>query len=137
MLFRSLREGNQVYRLDFKAGTIHHVAGTGAKGFTGDGGPAKLATLSGPKGIAVGADGGVYLADTENHGIRRIDIRSGMIESVVGDGRPGDGPDGDASSARLKRPHGVFVEANGDVLVGDSENHKVRRLRRTGGEPGR
>ena len=55
-----LREGNAVYRLELERGTIHHVAGTGKKGFTGNGGPAKKATLSGPKGIAVGR-GEIYI----------------------------------------------------------------------------
>jgi streptogramin lyase len=65
-MWLALREGNAVYRLELDKGTIHHVAGTGKKGFTGNGGPAKKATLSGPKGIAVGPKGNIYLADTES-----------------------------------------------------------------------
>src|SRR5688500_4609040 len=59
-LWLATREGNQVFRFDLQSGTIHHVAGTGKKGYTGDGGPARDATLNGPKGLAVGADGRVY-----------------------------------------------------------------------------
>jgi streptogramin lyase len=74
-LWLALREGNAIYRMDLKAGTIHHVAGTGQKGFTGNGGPAKQATLSGPKGLSLGPAGNVYFADTESHTIRMVDVR--------------------------------------------------------------
>ena len=129
-LWLALREGNQVFRLDLRNGTIHHAAGTGAKGFSGHGGPARLATLSGPKGLAIAANGDVYLADTESHSICRIDARTGTLELVAGTGEKADGPDGDALQCRLGRPHGVFVDADGSVLVGDSESHRVRVLRR-------
>src|SRR6185503_2425546 len=93
-LWLALREGNQVLKLDLKTGTIHHVAGTGKKGFTGNGGPAKAATLSGPKGIAVAPNGNIYLADTESHSIRMMDLKKGTLELVAGTGELGDGPDG-------------------------------------------
>jgi streptogramin lyase len=124
-----LREGNSIYRLDPEAGTIHHVAGTGQKGFTGNGGPAKQATLSGPKGIGVAPDGKVYFADTESHSIRMIDVRKGTIELVAGTGERGDGPEGDPLKCRLARPHGIFVDADGAIFIGDSENHRVRVIR--------
>lgn len=127
-LYLALREGNQVYRMDLKSGTLHHLAGTGKKGFTGNGGPAKKATLSGPKGIALGPDGDIYLADTESHTVRVIRARSGLLEVVIGDGNRGDGPDGDPLRCRTARLHGVFVDSNGSIYVGDSENHKVRML---------
>ena len=114
-----------------KAGVIHHVAGTGKTGFAGNGGPAKLATLSGPKGLAVSPlDGNVYLADTESHSIRMIDDNTGAIELVAGTGEKGDGPDGDPLKCKHARPHGVFVDADGTVYIGDSENHRVRVIRR-------
>ncbi len=125
----ALREGNAVYRIAMKEKTLHHIAGTGEMGYTGDGGPAKQASLSGPKGISVGPDGGVYIADTESHTIRRIDLVSGVIETLVGDGSRHDGPDGDPLGCRLARPHGVFVAADGAVYIGDSENHRVRVVR--------
>lgn len=130
-LWVALREGNQVVRLDFKSGRLSVEAGTGAKGVGGNGGPAREATLSGPKGISIGPDGNVYIADTEGHAIRRIVRSTGAMELVAGDSRAGDGPDGPASKAHLNRPHGVFVDAKGDVYVGDSEAHRVRRVRRT------
>jgi sugar lactone lactonase YvrE len=129
-LWLALREGNQVFKLDLKAGTIHHIAGTGQKGFTGNGGPAKLATLSGPKGIALSPDGTkVYLADTESHTIRYVDMKTGNLELLCGTGEKGDGPDGDPLKCKMGRPHGVFVDADGTVFVGDSEAHRIRVIR--------
>jgi streptogramin lyase len=125
-LWLALREGNAVYRLDMVKGTIHHAAGTGQKGFTGNGGPAKQATLSGPKGISIGPDRNVYFADTESHSIRRINIKSGNLELVAGTGQRGDGPDGDPLLCKLSRPHGIFVDRDGTIIIGDSENHRVR-----------
>lgn len=129
-LWLALREGNAVYKLDRKAGVIRHVAGTGKQGFTGNGGPAKEATLSGPKGLSIGPDGNVYLADTESHSIRMIDVKRGTLELIAGTGERGDGPDGDARQCRMNRPHGVFVDADGSVLVGDSEAHRLRAIQR-------
>jgi streptogramin lyase len=128
-MYLALREGNAVYRLDMQKQTIHHVAGTGDKGYSGDGGPARQAVLNGPKGIAVAPDGSVYIADTESHTIRRIDVKTGTIDTVAGTGSRGDGPDGAPRSCGLARPHGVFVDRRGVVYIGDSENHRVRTLR--------
>lgn len=127
-LFLALREGNAVYRIDLENQTLHHIAGTGKSGYAGDGGPAKQALLSGPKGVALGPNGDIYLADTESHTIRVIHRKSGMIETVVGDGQKGDGPDGDPQNCRMNRPHGVFVDQNGAVYIGDSSNNKVRKF---------
>lgn len=128
-MYVALREGNAVYRLAMKTMTLHHVGGTGEKGYTGDGGPATAATLAGPKGIEVGPDSAVYLADTENHAIRRIDLETGIISTVAGDGSRRDGPDGDPLKCGLDRPHGVYVDRAGNVFIGDSENHRVRVVR--------
>jgi streptogramin lyase len=127
-LWLALREGNAVYKLDLKDGTIHHFAGTGAKGFTGNGGPARQATLSGPKGLSIGPDGNVYLADTESHSIRMLDLARKTIELVAGTGARGDGPDGPPLTCQLARPHGIYVDATGAVYIGDSEAHRVRLI---------
>jgi DNA-binding beta-propeller fold protein YncE len=128
-LWLALREGNAVYRLDLARGSIHHVAGTGTKGFSGDGGPATSAALNGPKGIAVGPKGDVFVVDTENHAIRVINPRTGTISLVAGNGTRGDGPEGDAMKCAMNRPHGVFVDSDGAVLIGDTETHRVRIVR--------
>jgi streptogramin lyase len=127
-LYLALREGNAVYRIDPKTKTLHHVAGTGRQGYTGDGGPAKTAQLAGPKGVAIGPQGDIYLADTESHTIRVIRQKTGVIETVIGDGKRGDGPDGDPRHCRMDRPHGIYVDREGRIYVGDSNNNKVRML---------
>ena len=130
-MWLALREGNAVYRLDLRRGTIHHEAGTGKKGFTGNGGPAKAATLSGPKGIAVGPKGNIYLADTESHSVRMINRKTGRLELLAGDGNKGDGPEGNNSlRCRMDRLHGIFVDAQGAIYVGDTNTHRVRVIRR-------
>ncbi len=129
-LWLATREGNQVFKFDLKAGTIHHIAGTGKSGFTGHGGPAKEAALSGPKGIAIDAEGHVWLADCESHSIRVIDAKTGRIDLIAGTGKKGDGSDGDPLKCELARPHGVYADADGGIYIGDSEAHKIRVLRR-------
>ena len=125
-LFLALREGNAIYRIDRNTGRIHHVAGTGQQGYAGDGGPAGRAALAGPKGLACAA-GTLYVADTENHVVRRIDLGSGIITTVLGTGRRGDGPEADPLQCALSRPHGVHA-AGGKLYVGDSEAHRIRVL---------
>jgi len=127
----ALREGNALLRLDPEANTLTRVAGNGQSGFTGNGGPALEAKLAGPKCVALDAAGNVYLADTESHSIRYLDAKKGTIEVLVGNGLKADGPDGDDPlKCRLARPHGVFVDADGAVFIGDSENHRVRVWRK-------
>lgn len=129
-LWLATREGNQVFRFDLKAGLIHHIAGTGKQGFTGHGGPAKEADLSGPKGITVDASGDVWLADCESHSIRMIDMSSGKIELIAGTGKKGNGTSSDPLQCEMARPHGIYADADGGIYIGDSEAHKVRVLRR-------
>lgn len=129
-LWLATREGNQVFKFDLKAGKIRHIAGTGAKGFTGNGGPAKEATLSGPKGISIDSEGNVWLADCESHSIRMINMRTGNLELIAGLNQKGDGPEGDPLQCKMARPHGIYCDADGSVFVGDSEAHRVRLLRR-------
>ena len=128
-LYLALRGGNAVYQVDVAAGKFKHLAGTGEKGYDGDGGDARKAKLSGPKGIAWSPDGGVYIADTESHTIRRIDLKSGVISTVIGTGVRGNGPDGDPLHCLTSRPHGIFVDRQGVIYVGDSEAHRVRMLK--------
>ncbi len=132
-LWLALREGNQVVRFDRRAGVIRHIAGTGAKGFTGNGGPARLATLSGPKGIVVDEQRGlVYLADTESHTLRAVDLNTSppTMRLIAGTGQPGSGPDGDPLQCSMARLHGVGLDPDtGAVYIGDSEAHQVRVVR--------
>ena len=123
-----LREGNAVYQLDIAGNHLRRIAGTGDQGYSGDGGPALQATFNGPKGIAYSrVDHALYIVDTENHVVRRMDLASGNIETVLGTGERGDGFDGDPLACSMNRPHGVCV-LGGDVFVTDSESHKIRAV---------
>ena len=123
-----LREGNSVFKLDLNAGRLQRIAGTGERGYTGDGGPGLDASFNGPKGIAYSnADNSLYIVDTENHVIRCLSLSSGLIRTVLGSGERGDGPDGDPLSCSLNRPHGVCVY-RGVVYVTDSESHRIRAI---------
>jgi hypothetical protein len=124
-IYLALREGNAIFRIDRKAGTLHHLAGTGEQGYSGDGGPARQARLAGPKGLAFG-DGVLYVADTESHVIRSINVKTGIITTVLGTGTRGDGPETDPLQCRLARPHGLFVDTTGVLYVTDSEAHRIR-----------
>jgi sugar lactone lactonase YvrE len=126
-LYLALREGNAIYRVDRSAQTLHHVAGTGEQGYSGDGGQARLARLSGPKGLAWGR-GVLYVADTENHVIRAIEPGTGLIRTVLGTGQRGDGPEPDPARCALARPHSVLLAPQGALYVGDSEAHRIRVL---------
>jgi sugar lactone lactonase YvrE len=127
-IYLALREANAIYRIDRGTRTLHHVAGTGEQGYSGDGGPARLARLAGPKGLALSGRS-LYLADTESHTIRRIDLDRGTITTVLGTGVRGDGPEGDPLQCRLSRPHGLFADAQGTLYVSDSGAHRIRVLR--------
>jgi streptogramin lyase len=128
-LWLATREGNQVFKFDLKAGLIHHIAGTGKSGFTGHGGPAKEATLSGPKGITIDATGNVWLADCESHSIRMIDAKTNTIELIAGTGKKGNGTTTDPLKCEMARPHGIYADKDGGIYIGDSESHKIRVLR--------
>jgi sugar lactone lactonase YvrE len=118
--------GNQRIRRIHR-GTITTVAGNGAMGFCGDGGPAVNACLSSPVGIAVDTGGNLFIADTNNHRIRQVDI-SGTIYTVAGNGTPGFcGDGGPAISACLSGPTGVALD-NNDLFIADQQNSRIRRV---------
>ena len=126
------RNGNCVRRIDFATGLIERFAGTGVRGYTGDGGAALEATFDGPKEIDIDKDGNVYVVDTENEAIRRIDAKTGVVTTVAGRGRtktPGLGDGGPATAATLGRPHGVAVGPDGALYIGDTNSHRIRRVR--------
>ena len=129
ILWVALREGHSIWNIDLKSGKWKHIAGSGKRGYAGDGGPALKAKFNGPKGIAVGPKGDVYVVDTENQAIRKIDPRAGSISTIAGfgpsaRGYAGDGDD--AAKAKLDRPHGICVDAEGNVYIGDTNNHRAR-----------
>jgi len=127
-LFLALREGNAILRIDARTQTLHRLAGTGEQGYSGDGGLALHAKLGGPKGLAY-APGELFVADTENHAVRRIDLMTGIITTVLGTGVSGDGPEPSPRQCRLSRPHGLLADASGTLFVSDSEAHRIRVLK--------
>jgi len=111
---------------DYPDGTITTVAGNGTEGYSGDGGPATSAKLNWPRDIAVGADGSLYIADTNNNCIRKVSI-DGTISTVVGTGASGYSGDGGlATNAQLNRPRDVEVGADGALYIADTDNHCIR-----------
>jgi streptogramin lyase len=129
-IWLALREGNSIYRIDRRSSLkVSRAAGNGSQGFTANSAPALQATLSGPKGITVAPNGWVIFADTESHSIRYFDPKKNTVELLAGTGKKGDGKDGDALACELARPHGVFADRDGFLWIGDSENHRVRRIK--------
>jgi streptogramin lyase len=111
------------------SGNISTVAGTGSGGYDGDGGLAINAKLKKPNGVFVDPSGNIYIADTDNHCIRRVDAASGNISTVAGIGSAGaTGNGGPATSAKLNKPRGVFVDAGGDIYIADTENCWIRKV---------
>ena len=107
-------------------------AGNGVPGFGGDDGPATSASLNVPRGVAVdgfGFGSNVFIADFFNHRIRRVDGVTGITTTVAGNGVPGfGGDDGPATSANLKFPAGVAVDASGNLFIADNNNHRIRKV---------
>lgn len=118
---------NRVRRISLATGVISTVAGTGVAGSAGDGGPSTIAQLNAPLGVAVTADGQLFIADSGNHRIRRVDTQTGVITTVAGTGVSGFGGDGGpATSAQLADPTAVIVNAAGRVLISDRGNRRIR-----------
>ncbi|MCL6451252.1 MAG: hypothetical protein K6T75_08175 [Acetobacteraceae bacterium] len=118
----------RVRRVDARTGRIATVAGNGEEGFGGDGGPALSAALFFPLGVAVDADGNLYIADSQNHRLRRVDGRTGVITTFAGGKRGYGGDGGPATSARLALPSGVLVARDGRILTNDFMNNRIRAI---------
>jgi streptogramin lyase len=139
-LYVALREGNSIYRIDRKSQTLHRVAGTGDAGYSGDGGPARSAKFggnpaspgaarsAGPKGLAIAPDGDLYVVDTESNAIRRINLKTEIISTVLGTGERGDGPETNPLACKLSRPHAILF-VGPELYVADSEADRIRILR--------
>ena len=119
------REGNGIRKVD-ASGVMSTLAGTGEFGYTGDGGPAIEATWGGPKAIRCDHAGNLLVVDTENHAIRLIDPATGIVTTVAGGRLGGEGDGGRADEAAMDRPHGCEVDADGNIFIADSNNHRVR-----------
>lgn len=119
--------GHRVRKVD-QNGMITTVMGTGKAGFSGDGGPATQAELNVPRGIAVDEAGNLYIADTGNNRIRKVDA-AGKITTIAGNGTSGDrGDGGSAVAAELNTPRSVAVDRAGNLYIADSSSHRIRKV---------
>jgi sugar lactone lactonase YvrE len=113
-------------------GTISTIAGTGDGAYQGDGVPALSTPLNTPSGLAIDGAGNLYIADTLNNRIRKVDAVTSIITTVAGSGAPGSatqvGDGGSAIQANLNQPQGVTVDASGDLYIADTANQRIRRV---------
>jgi DNA-binding beta-propeller fold protein YncE len=118
--------------VDLETNVIDAFAGTGEPGYSGDDGPALEATFSAPRELEIGPDGNLYVADTDNHVIRAVDLESGIVRTVVGTGEPGrDAKDGLlATETHLARPFGLEFDADGNLYVMDTLNSRILKVTR-------
>lgn len=124
-----LERGGHALRMVNPDGTIYTVAGTGQKGFFGDGGEARLAQLSGPKHLCFDLEGNVLIADTDNHVVRKYFPATGKIIRVAGTGKKGSkGVGGSPLDLELNQPHGVHVHRDGTLYITDSHNNRILRI---------
>jgi sugar lactone lactonase YvrE len=107
---------------------ISPVAGTGSAGSSGDGGSATLAKLDNPEGVFVDASGNIFIADTNSNRIRKV--TAGTISRISGSsgGFAGDGGDAGAGGVKFDLPQGIWVDASGNIYIGDTDNHRIRKI---------
>lgn len=121
-------ENDRIRVVDLAANTIRTLAGTGVKGYSGDGGAATEATLNHPRDLAFGPDGNLYIADTENHVIREIEMSTGKISTFIGSEAGFEGDGGPAQKAKLDRPFGITFDPDGNLYIADTFNNRIRRV---------
>src|ERR1022692_1526795 len=120
---------NVVRKVAAATGIITTVAGNGAAGYSGDGGPAINASFHSPSGMAVDGSGNLYIGDTGNDAIRKVAAATGIVTTVAGNGAAGySGDGGPASSAGLSGPQGVAVDGSGNLFVADTGNAVIRKV---------
>ncbi|HEV8132808.1 MAG TPA: IPT/TIG domain-containing protein [Acidobacteriota bacterium] len=122
-------DNQRIRRVDSRTGVITTVAGTGFSDFSGDNGPATAAALRRPRGLVVDPAGNLFIADTENHRIRKVDFRTGVISTIAGTGQRGSSGDGGpAVAALLNFPRGLTLDSTGNLYIADSSNHRIRKV---------
>ena len=119
------REGNGLRKIDAN-GMMSTFAGTGERGYSGDGGSALSATWGAPKALRCDHNDNIIVVDTENHAIRRIDAKTGIVTTLAGGQLGGHGDGATAVEAGLDRPHGCCIDAHGNLFIADSNNHRIR-----------
>ncbi len=128
-IFIADSSNEQIRRVDAATGIITTIAGTGTRGYAGDGATAVGAQLSTPSGLAIDGLGNIYFADTDNQRVRRIDAATGFITTIAGNGsRTFGGDTGPGNMASLAHPFRVAVDAPGNIYIADQENYRIRRV---------
>jgi hypothetical protein len=122
-----------IRRVDFEADSIETIAGTGADGYSGDGGDARAATFGEVRDLEFGPDGRLYFADTDHHVIRAIDLDSGILTTVVGTGRAAGDQDrsregDDALHTALRRPMGIAFDPDGHLYIADTFDNRILKV---------
>ena len=122
-------ENHAIRKVDATTGIITTIAGTGSSGDTGDGGAAILAELNKPGGVSSDVSGNIYIADSDNHRIRKVNGGTGIITTIAGTGSSGDwGDGGQAVNAQMNKPRGLWVDELGNILIADTENNRVKKI---------
>ena len=128
-IFIADQNNNRIRKIDAGTGNISTFAGNGTAGFSGDGAAATLAKLNSPAGLTIDANGNVYIADTQNSRIRKVNSSDGNIGTVSGNGTAGYSGDGNsATAAALMYPEGVAVDALGNIFISDTDNNCIRKV---------
>lgn len=129
VLYAADTYNHAIRRIDLKNDVVETIAGTGAAGFSGDGGPASEAQLSSPMDLAWGPDGRLYFTDTYNNRVRAIDLEAGTIDTVAGTGEQGVAEDGVlATEGPLYYPHGIGFADDGALWIADTYNSQIKRV---------
>ena len=122
-------DNQRIRRLDLTTHRTTTIAGNGQKAYSGDGGPATAASLNMPHEIQFDAAGNLYIAERDNHVVRKVDAKTGVISTFAGTGAPGfSGDGGPAARAQLRQPHSIAVDPNGRLLICDIGNHRIRQV---------
>ncbi|MET2986433.1 NHL domain-containing protein [Aureibaculum conchae] len=128
-LYVSVNGDSNVKKVDFSTGKVTVVAGTGEVGFSGDGGQATAAKLANPTGLALDGKGNIFISDTGNERIRKVNLSTGIITTIAGTGETGFvGEDTDATKAQLANPLGLAIDSAGDLFVVDRGNNMIRKI---------
>jgi NHL repeat len=128
-LYIAEAENHCIRKVDLKTGKISTVAGTGKKGYTGDGGPATQATLYEPYAVVIDDKNNLYICDRLNLVIRKVDGKTGTITTIAGTGKKGySGDGGPGTKAQLVEPNDVFLDGKGGLLIADVGDWRIRRL---------